>query len=376
VINFVSNLPRDLRSGGFSAMNAAACAALAQRHALTYVGPVSPPVISHEKALSKALRVLGVGGNFAAFSERRLAAVARRVERGSPPDAALDFFHGTTLWAATRPPRPYIAWSDCAFFDYIDIFHDPACFRSDDLARIEAAEARWLRSASRVLFTSDWAAGRAIARYRLAPARVASVGIFGEAEAPERDSWVGGAQFVFVSTDFEAKGGSLVLEALSLVHQSHPQATLTVVGAAPPAHLAAAPGVTYAGYLRKEVAAEHARFRDILGGAAALVHPTRSDIAPLILVEAALFGCPAITTRAFAIPELVADGISGWLIEPPLDAGAVAAAMRQVLDEPARYPQVRAAAWRKARAEHSKARFESRLLAQVAAALAEARAAA
>ena len=57
------------------------------------------------------------------------------------------------------------------------------------------------------------------------------------------------------------------------------------------------------------------------------MHPTRSDIAPLLLVEAAMFGCPAIASRAFAIPELVADGESGLLLDAPGDPAEVAAAM-------------------------------------------------
>lgn len=374
MINFVSNLPKDLRSGGFSAMNAAAHAALASRHPVTYVGPIDPPVVPWRKAVSKAGRMTGIGGDFAAFSARRLAAIAAEVERRSDPSARLDFFHGLTPWIATRPRRPYVAWSDCTFADYVATYHQRDRFRAEDLARIEAAERRWLQAARRVLFTSDWAAARAIACYGLDPARVASVGIFGEVVPPEHDAYAGGQSFVFVSTDFRAKGGPVVLGALRQLRQTHPQATLTVVGAEP-GDGAGEPGVSYAGYLRKEVPQEHARFRDLLGAAVAVVHPTRSDIAPLLLVEAALFGCPAIASRAFAIPELVLDGETGRLLDDPGDPGQVAAAMRGLLEDPD-YARLRTGAWRRARAEFGKDRFEARMLSAVDRALAEAGAAA
>jgi len=106
------------------------------------------------------------------------------------------------------------------------------------------------------------------------------------------------------------------------------------------------------------------------------VHPTRSDIAPLLLVEAALFGCPAIASRAFAIPELVADGRSGLLLGAPGDPAAVAEAMRWMLDQSDAYAAMRAEAWRRARALNSKAGFEARLLAFVDEALGEAKVAA
>ncbi len=375
MIRFVSNLPRDLRTGGFSAMNAAACAALAARFELTFAGPIDPPTAFAEKAVSKALRLAGAPGDFYVFSERRLKAIAAEVARAETPGAELDFFHGLTPWIATRPTRPYIAWSDCSFADYIEVFHDRAQFRADDLRRIEVAEAHWLRGARRVLFTSDWAADRAIQRYELDASRVASVGIFGELEPPERDAFAGGARFAFVSTDFAAKGGPTVLDAFRQLRQTHPQARLTIVGAPPPDGVAE-PGVDYAGFLRKEKPQEHAAFREILATSMAVVHPTRSDIAPLLLAEAALFGCPAIAPRAFAIPELVADRESGLLLDPPADAGEVAGAMRWLLDHPDASAALRAGAWRRSRAHHTKSRFEARLAGHVAAVLAEPKAAA
>ena len=370
MINFVSHLPQALRSGGFSAMNAAAHAALARRCDINYVGPIDAPVVPWEKAVSKALRLTGLGGDFAAYSESRLAAIARDVERLADPRARLDFFHGVTMWIGTRPNRPYVAWSDCIFADYIEIYHESARFRAEDLRRIEAAERRWLRSASRVLFTSRWAADRAIAHYGLDPGRVDSVGIFGEFGPPDRDAYAGARSFAFVATDFVAKGGPVALAAFRQLRRAHPDATLTIVGAAP-GDIGGEPGVTYAGYLRKEVPQEYARFRDILGGAVGVVHPTRSDIAPLLLVEAALFGCPAIASRAFAIPELVEDGRTGWLLDNPADPAEIAAAMRRLLEDPG-YLGLRADAWRRARAEHGKDRFEAAMLAALDQALAEA----
>ena len=374
MINFVSNLPKGLRTGGFSAMSAAACDALEARHEVAYVGPIDPPVFALEKAVSKALRLSRLGGDFFTFSERRLKAIAGEVDGRARQDAQLDFFHGFTPWIATRPSRPYVAWSDCSFADYIAIFHDRGPFRPEDLVRIEQAEAAWLRGARRVLFSSAWAADRTARAYGLDPARVGQVGIFGELEPPAADAYAGEPAFAFVSTNFTAKGGPVVLEAFRRVRQARPEARLTIVGAAPTG-LAGEPGVRYAGFLRKEDPGELAQFRAVLGSARAVVHPTRSDIAPLLLVEAAMFGCPAIASRAFAIPELVADAESGLLLDAPADPTAVAAAMVRMLDEPG-YAGMRAAAWRSARELNSKSRFEARLQGFVEEALADQRAAA
>ena len=365
LINFISHLPADLRSGGFSALGAAACEAIGKACQLGYVGPVNPKPSLHQKLISKALRTAGMPGDFFFFSERRLGMIAAQVEAACDAKAGLDFFHGITSWIATTPARPYLALSDCSFRDYISHYHRRADFRVADLARIERQEAAWLGGAARIAFTSQWAATRTIRDYSLDPARVCVVGIFGEIEKPDCDAFAGGQQFAFVSTNFAAKGGPNVLAAFRAVRARHPGASLVIVGDTP-AGMTDGEGVTFAGFLRKESPEECQRLRDILAVSRALVHPTRSDISPHILVEAGYFGCPVISTRQFAIGEIVRHGETGLLIDDPSDVAATAAAMEWMLEaEHERYQAMRRAAWSHTRAAHSRERFEERVLAMI-----------
>jgi glycosyltransferase involved in cell wall biosynthesis len=360
LINFISNLPKDLRSGGFSAMNVAAFSALSESEAVNYVGPINPPVIRRQKAWSKIGRVIGTGGSFFFFSEERLKAIAHEVHSKCQAEARLDFFHGFTPWVATRPERPYVAWSDCTFHDYVDIYHRREQFSREDLERIEHAEATWLRRADGVLFTSNWAVEQAVLHYSLDARRVASVGIFGEVEMPDRDTYAGRQEFAFVSTNFEAKGGPAVVEAFRELRKRYPEASLVIVGDAPPRQILSS-GVRSLGFLRKEVPEEYQRFREILAGARAVISATSSDICPLLFVEASYFGCPVISTRKFAIPEIVDDGRTGLLLDESPDSDSLTRAMSRLLEMTDDYQQMRVAAWAKARAMHSRRRFEERL---------------
>jgi len=154
------------------------------------------------------------------------------------------------------------------------------------------------------------------------------------------------------------------LTAFQKVRQRHADASLVIVGARP-VNGAKEPGVTFAGYLRKEVPEEYAAFRNILAAARALVHPTNSDVSPLIIIEAGYFGCPAIASNRFAIPELVDHSVSGILLES-VSSSAVADAMNWMLENKAAYPDMRRHARAKATTQHSRAAFASKMCALVA----------
>src|SRR5260370_30170710 len=143
-------------------MNVAAYSAVSSLEPSCYVGPINPPVILAQKTLSKFRRVAGSRGRFFFFSERRLKKIADEVYARCRADARLDFFHGFTPWLLTKPRRPYIAWGDCTFRDYINIYHSCEQFRKDDIKRIERAEAAWLTNARHIIFTSDSAAEAAV----------------------------------------------------------------------------------------------------------------------------------------------------------------------------------------------------------------------
>ncbi|MCX6854910.1 MAG: glycosyltransferase [Verrucomicrobia bacterium] len=362
MINFISNLPQDLRSGGFSAMNVAALEAVKKCGHVHYVGPINPGVSTYRKVISKALRTFGRPGEFFFFSQDRLLSIQQEVHSKCSPSASLDFYHGFTPWVLTSSPRPYITWSDCTFHDYLRIYHDPADFKADDISRIEEAEARWLGKAERVLFTSHWGAASACQTYGLSESKVAVVGLFGEVDPPDLDAYQGSYSFLFVSTNFQAKGGRVVLEAFRQLRVTHLEATLTIIGDGP--SNCQESGVILMGFLRKEVPVEAARFRQLFAQARGVVHPTRSDILPLMLVEAGYFGMPVISSRRFAIPELVEDGVNGLLVDDPSDVAQISKAMENLLNNEVYLP-MRTAAWEKARSGYSRQQFESCLADQI-----------
>jgi glycosyltransferase involved in cell wall biosynthesis len=77
-----------------------------------------------------------------------------------------------------------------------------------------------------------------------------------------------------------------------------------------------------------------ARVRRLLAGARALAVPSIYEGMPLVVLEAMEAGVPVVASRVSGIPEVVADGETGWLV-PPEDPAALAAALAAALDDPA-----------------------------------------
>lgn len=73
----------------------------------------------------------------------------------------------------------------------------------------------------------------------------------------------------------------------------------------------------------------------VFSAADALVHCTRADNQPLVILEAMACGCPVLSVRVGGVPELVTHEETGYLAEPD-DTEHLRAGMQFLVDNPAR----------------------------------------
>lgn len=106
----------------------------------------------------------------------------------------------------------------------------------------------------------------------------------------------------------------------------------------------------------------HERALALIKGASAFVLPSRLEGIPVSLMEALALRTPVVTTRIYGIPELIEDGVSGFLVEPD-DAPALAERIERVLSDADLRARFAEAGWRKVSQDFDLDREAAKLIA-------------
>jgi len=165
---------------------------------------------------------------------------------------------------------------------------------------------------------------------------------------------------VAVGRLIEQKDHATLLRAFARVHGELPDARLAILGGGPlegetralADELGLAGAVALPG--RTEI-------RDWLERADVFAHSSRWEGFGIVLLEAMLAGLPVVATRVSAVPEVVAEGETGLLVEPGDDA-ALGRALALLVAEPPRARSLGEAGRARARSEFSVARMTERTI--------------
>lgn len=143
----------------------------------------------------------------------------------------------------------------------------------------------------------------------------------------------GGARagVVTVSRLSREKGLDLLVRAVAQLLPEHPGLDVAVAGSGPeqPVLEELCGRLGLAGHVR--LLGVRDDVGDLLRRAAVFVSPSREEAGPLAVLEAMAAGTAVVATRVGGTPEVVADGVTGILVEP--DATGLAQGLRRVLSD-------------------------------------------
>jgi len=259
----------------------------------------------------------------------------RRLFRAGLPDV-LHFHRQATAYGSVPLMRriPSLVSIDCTQDIVVDAAASPIerwTYRPN-----VRSEARIFEAAAAVISTSRWAAECVRKRYPSCRAPIyvmpppVRLQCFSEAWADERRRRAANArrvQILFVGGDFARKGG-LDLIAAWRAGEFFRAADLEIISDDP-----AVPEDTAGVHVLKGVGSYSREWLQAWRRADIFVMPTRQEAFGLVFQEAAAAGLPRIGARTHAVPEIIADGVSGLIVEPG-DLGGLIRALRLLVESP------------------------------------------
>lgn len=247
-------------------------------------------------------------GHSVATSLKQSKVVRSRV-RSAGVDVALGVV-ASQLLAWGRAPVPTVQVGDTTWRSIRDYY--PLFSRLNPLSAWQGAlQARQTASATDAfVMSSQWAADSLQHDYGV-ESSVVTVAPLGPSSAggsgPVRDGIPSDRpmRLLFVGSDWTRKGGDRALQIYEQLRRRR-SVELTVVGAAPSTH----PGVAFIGRLPLEAMSAVYASHDVL------LEPARANAGGVTLTDAASHGMPVVATSTGGVPSIVADEVSGLLVEP------------------------------------------------------------
>jgi glycosyltransferase involved in cell wall biosynthesis len=172
-------------------------------------------------------------------------------------------------------------------------------------------EKNMLLSTSAILTYSSYVKSTMVEHYGLPSDRVHIVGsalkIPGEYEIEWKERL---HDVLFVSTDFERKGGGRLLDIFERVVREVPGARLNIVGHFPPdVRNDTRPWLRLLGPVSTPI------LIDIYKRTSVLLHPALYDPFPSVILEAANFGIPTVASKICGIPDMILNDQTGYTVE-------------------------------------------------------------
>lgn len=248
--------------------------------------------------------------SFASGLARSLRSGVARRRLGAEPDAVLH----VGAWALL-PGRIRASYHDGNLAVSLargEPLLDP---RSRSVRRALDADRRFYDRMDVLLPMSDWLRRSFVEDYGQDPAKVVTVGAGANLqelpEVPARTFEE--PRFLFVGRQWERKGGPQLLEAFRQVRAERPDAELWIVGPErPPAE---SPGVRFVGRVSRADADGERRLGELYAGATAFAMPSVYEPFGIVFLEAMAYGLPCVASDRCAMPEIVADGVSGFTVD-------------------------------------------------------------
>jgi glycosyltransferase involved in cell wall biosynthesis len=180
-----------------------------------------------------------------------------------------------------------------------------------------------ISKASKLVYSSEWAANSAISDYQADAAKIEVIPFGANLDEPPLATEVlsqkhtSSCRLLFIGRDWSRKGGDIAFQTLTCLNERGVNAELVVVGTTPPPEIKHEK-LRVIPYLNKNVPQQRKQLDELFLKSNFFIFPTRADCSPIVICEANAFGLPVFTTDVGGIPTIIKNGRNGYML--PLSA--------------------------------------------------------
>ncbi len=238
------------------------------------------------------------------------------------PDVVL-VIHGDFL-AYTTFKQPAVLIHDTTFASLLGYYSD---FSNLTGRSIKAGNDMYQRALNRVdaaVFSADWASQSALNDYNAPPSKIHTLPLGANLKQtpslPEVEQWIINrtdddvCRLLFLGISWQRKGGPDVLRFVARLNSKGIKCMLTVVGVTPQIPAEHQAYVNVIGFLKKSIPAEAVRLEELLQTSSALILPSVAECYGCVFCEANAYGLPALGRNTGGIPEIIKEGVNGFML--------------------------------------------------------------
>lgn len=323
------------------------------------LGPFVPSSLKLSKVIGRAVSLVSgrkyLHAHTASLS-RKIGMMAEQRMRGQDLDAVFAVA-ASTLVANLRTQTPIVYLSDATVKIMVDYYEDFSGALKSHVRMADQLERQSIEKSSHLIYPSSWAADSAVRDYG-ADRRKVSVIPFGANidPAPSRADILRNAKndicrLLFVGVYWMRKGGDIALETLLELERVGFKAELTIVGCGPKNPIRH-PRVHFIPFIDKNDPSGRKQLDALYKNSDFFILPSRAECFSIALCEANAYGLPILTTRTGGLPELVREGVNGFLFPLEARGDEYASKIREAYADTAAYLALRSS---------SRDEFEKRL---------------
>ncbi len=244
--------------------------------------------------------------------------------------------------------QPIVLWVDTVLAALIDFYPYLSNLCQETRKNIYILEKLALEKCKLVIFSSEWAAKKAIEFYNvdLNKVKIISRGSNLELKSNRKIADIKnliksrGTQtykLIFIGIDWVRKGGILALDITKELKITGWNVELRLIGDLPKSRESLPDFVKPIGYINKSKLEGKNKFYSLLADSHFLILPTQADVTPNVLIEANAFGVPCLTTNLAGIPSIIKDDINGKVFPIDADVSEYCAYIKSYLSDYQKY---------------------------------------